>query len=174
MTYLEAILFGIVQGITEFLPISSTAHIIITELLLGYHFPGLAFEIYLHLASALAVIVFFQKDIYKIIAGFLAYFNNKTSENHTHFKFALFILIATAITGSLGIVLRGFADNYMKTPAFMAGALVVTGLFLIIIERFHRYGMRTEKEMKISDAIFVGLGQTLAVLPAFHAPGRPS
>lgn len=171
MSYLEGVIFGIVQGITEFIPISSTAHIIMVELLLGYQFPGLAFEIYLHLASALAVIVFFRRELLGVITGFLAYVRRRDPENRVMFYYGLYIIVATAITGVLGLSLKALVVNYMKTPYFMAGALMLTGLGLIVIERFHKYGNRREGEMTWRDAVVVGLGQTLAVLPGVSRSG---
>jgi len=171
ISYIEAIIFGIIQGITEFLPVSSTAHLVITELILGYDFPGLGFEIYLHLASALAVIIYFRKDLYDIMNGFFNYYNHKTTENKISFYFGLYIIIATIITGGLGVFLKNAVSEFMKTPQFMALTLSLTALFLIFIERIHEYGTRTEKEMKFSDSIIVGLGQTLAVLPGVSRSG---
>ncbi|QGU00836.1 Undecaprenyl-diphosphatase [Candidatus Syntrophocurvum alkaliphilum] len=171
MTYIEAIIFGIVQGITEFLPISSTAHIIITEHLLGYHFPGLTFEIYLHLASVLAVIIYFRKDLINVVTGFFAYLINKSANHRTQFMFGIYILIATIITGTLGIVLKGVIQDAMKTPTFIGVSLMITGTFLIIIERFRQYGERRIENMTYLDSIIVGLGQTLAVLPGISRSG---
>ena len=171
MNYIEALIFGIVQGITEFLPISSTAHMVITQLLLGYNFPGLAFEIFLHQASVLAVIIYFRRDILDVITGFFRYFQNKTQENRAQFFFAIYIVVATVLTGGLGVLLQDFVSESMKTPPFIAGALTVTGALLIFIEKFHRYGHRTEKNMNFFDALIVGLGQTLAVLPGISRSG---
>ncbi len=171
MHLIEAILFGIVQGITEFLPVSSTAHIIITELLLGYNFPGLAFEIYLHIASVFAVILYFRRDLWGVMNGFIKYFNEKNAENRVHFMFGIYIIVATVITGGLGVLLKDIVEEVMKTPVFIAGALTVTGTGLIFIERFQNYGNRTEKSMTFWDSIIVGLAQTLAVLPGISRSG---
>ena len=171
MKLIEALIFGIVQGITEFLPISSTAHIIITELLFGYHFPGLGFEIYLHLASVLAVVLFFRRELWEVICGFLGYFKQKNAHNRVHFFFGLYIIIATIITGGLGVLLKNLVVDVMKTPPFIAAALVVTGSALIFIERFKRYGSRKEAQMNVWDAVIVGLGQTVAVLPGISRSG---
>ncbi|RXJ03826.1 undecaprenyl-diphosphatase UppP [Anaerobacillus alkaliphilus] len=171
MSILEAILFGIVQGLTEFLPISSTAHIVITQLILGTPFPGLAFEIYLHIASILAVVIYFRKDLLAVIVGFFRYFKTKSAENRVHFLFALYIIVATFITGGLGILLKDYIGDNMKSPTFISVTLVVTGLGLVFIERFHRYGNRTEKEMTFLDSIIVGLAQTLSVLPGISRSG---
>lgn len=171
MSIIEALIFGFVQGITEFLPISSTAHIVITQILLGYTFPGFGFEIFLHLASILAIILYFRNDLREVIRGFINYILHRSSENRTSFFFGLYIIIATFITGALGIVLEGFMGEGLKTPPFIALALAVTGLFLIIIERFVRQGTRTEKDMTFLDAIVIGLVQTIAVFPGISRSG---
>ncbi|WP_368504629.1 undecaprenyl-diphosphate phosphatase [Alkalihalophilus sp. As8PL] len=171
MSLIEAIIFGIVQGITEFLPISSTAHIIITQMLLGYSFPGFGFEIFLHLASILAVIIYFRKDLVEVIVGFFSFFGNRSKENRVQFLFGLYIVVATGITGILGILLEGAIGNFLKTPPFIAIALATTGLFLIIIERFFKYGNRTVENMTFLDSVIVGLGQTLAVIPGISRSG---
>lgn len=171
MHLIEALIFGIVQGISEFLPISSTAHIIIVELLLGYNFPGLAFEIYLHIASVFAVMLYFRRELWAVITGFFSYFGKKTPENKIYFMFGIYIIIATAITGVLGIFLKFQVVEVMKTPAFIAFALVVTGTALILIERFKEYGNRREDNMTYLDAVLVGLAQTVAVLPGISRSG---
>jgi undecaprenyl-diphosphatase len=171
MSIIEALIFGVVQGITEFLPVSSTAHLVITQLLLGYEFPGLAFEIFLHLSSVLAVLVYFRKDLNAVLFGFFAYFSNRSPQNLVHFRFGMFILVATFITGLLGVLLSGFIGTWMKTPPFIAAALATTGLALIFIEYFHRYGSRLAKDMTWSDSVIVGLGQTIAVLPGISRAG---
>lgn len=171
MTIIEALIFGIVQGIAEFLPISSTAHIVIAQMLFGYTFPGLSFEIILHLGSVAAVILFFRKDIIHLIQVFFRFLLKRNTEDRPEFLFILFIIIATFITGALGIILEGAVGDGIKTPFVIAGSLTLTGIFLILIERFHRIGTRTEKEMTILDSIVVGLAQTLAVLPGISRSG---
>ncbi len=171
MTYFEAIIFGIVQGITEFLPISSTAHIVVTQYILGYSFPGLVFEIFLHVASVLAVIIYFRKELLAVTFGFFSYLKNRSEKNRVQFRFGIYIIVATAITGGLGVLLESRVQEFMKTPTFIAVTLSVTGVFLIILERFHRYGFRKEKDMTILDSIIVGVGQTIAVLPGISRSG---
>ncbi|MGM0651369.1 MAG: undecaprenyl-diphosphate phosphatase [Bacillota bacterium] len=171
MTLFEAIVFGIVQGLSEFLPISSTAHIIITELLFGYNFPGLSFEIYLHFASVFAVMIYLRRELWAVIKGFLLFFSEKSDSNRTHFMFGVYIIIATAITGSLGLLIKNLAVDTMKTPPFIAAALILTGSALILIERFKHYGNRKEDRMTYLDALIVGLAQTIAVFPGISRSG---
>ncbi|UCZ54683.1 undecaprenyl-diphosphatase [Bacillus shivajii] len=171
MTLIEAIIFGIVQGITEFLPISSTAHIVITQLIFGYTFPGLAFEIILHLASVLAVVLFFWRDLWRVVSGFFRFIIKRHIEDRTSFYFGTYILVATVITGVLGKTLSDMTAESIKTPPFIAASLAITGLALIFIERFHRTGSKTEETMTIWDSVIVGFGQTLAVIPGISRSG---
>lgn len=171
MSLFEAIIFGIVQGLTEFLPISSSAHIVITQLVFGYTFPGLSFEIFLHIASVLAVMIYFWKDLWRVIEGFFRFIVKRSKEDQTQFYFGIYILVATFITGSLGLLLEGAAGDWMKTPPVIASMLTVTGLALIFIERFHQYGERTEVNMSFKDSVLVGLGQTIAVMPGISRSG---
>ncbi len=171
MSFLEAVIFGIVQGITEFLPISSTAHIVITELLLGYHFPGLAFEVFLHLASVLAVSIYFRKDLQKVFTGFFSYMIKKREHDRVQYYFGWYILSATMVTGILGLLLKDYMGDSLKTPAVISSALIITGVFLIIIERIKIYGERTQKDMTFFDALIVGLGQSVAIIPGISRSG---
>jgi len=171
MSIFEAVIFGIVQGITEFLPVSSTAHIVITELLFGYHFPGLAFEIFLHMASVLAVCLYFRKDLFEIISGFFAYLFYRRKHDRTQYYFAWYIITATMITGILGLSLKNHIGDSMKTPSVISASLFVTGFFLIFIERIKVYGSRTQSSMNFLDAIIVGLGQSAAILPGISRSG---
>ncbi|MDQ0337381.1 undecaprenyl-diphosphatase [Caldalkalibacillus uzonensis] len=171
MSLLEALILGIVQGITEFLPISSTAHIVITSLLLDLPFPGLVMEIFLHLASVLAVIIYFRRDLAQIITGFFAFIRYRSPHDKVSFIFSIYIIIATMITGVLGVILTDFIAESLKTPPVIAISLVVTGSLLIFIERFHRYGNKNEETMGLKDTFVVALGQTLAVIPGISRSG---
>lgn len=171
MSYWEALLFGIVQGLTEFLPISSSAHIVVTQHLLGLTFPGLAFEIFLHLGSVLAVIFYFRADLIALISGFLRYIARRAPEDRVHFLFGLYIATATVITGVLGYFFQKWMGDGLKSPPVVAGALAVTGIFLILIERVKRPAGRTAEGMRWRDAIWVGLAQTVAVLPGISRSG---
>lgn len=171
MTYLEAIIFGIVQGLTEFLPISSTAHLAITGYLFGYSFPGLSFEIFLHQASVLAVILYFRKDLIELVIGFFRFLQLRRPEDRTNFFFGIYIAVATVITGGLGYLLHDAAEEYLKAPEVMAISLVLTGVFLVFIERFKEYGNLTEETMKLRHAVIVGLAQTAAVVPGISRSG---
>ncbi|WZY01214.1 undecaprenyl-diphosphatase UppP [Bacillus sp. FSL W7-1360] len=171
MNLLEAIILGLVQGITEFLPISSSAHLIIVQSMFDMSFDGFSFEILLHLASVLAVMLYYRQDLFNIIRGFFAYFTNRSSENRTMFYFALYLITATAITGIAGILFKDYISATLKTPTFIAISLAVTGIFLILIERVVRHGHRTERELTMRDGVFIGLAQCLALIPGLSRSG---
>lgn len=171
MTLMEALILGIVQGISEFLPISSTAHIVIVQILMDIEFPGYVLEIFLHLASVLAVIIYFRQDILEMINGFFAYFKTKTEKNKISFRYTLYLILATLITGILGILLKDFVADSLKSPIVIAISLALTGIFLIFIERYHQIGNKDESSMTIMDTVIIGLVQTLAVLPGISRSG---
>ncbi len=171
MSYWEAIILGIVQGITEFLPISSTAHIVIVQQLLGLYFPGLVFEIFLHQASILAVILFFRKDLIVLIQGFLRFLARRRPEDRVHFYFGIYIVVATFITGVLGLLLQNVMGDGLKSPLVVSAALATTGVFLILIERVRQLGNVTVETMGFRHAVIVGLAQTVAVLPGISRSG---
>ncbi|TVR51792.1 MAG: undecaprenyl-diphosphatase [Puniceicoccaceae bacterium] len=171
MTYWEAILLGLVQGLTEFLPISSTAHIVLAQRLLGLEFPGLVIEVFLHLASVLAVLLYFRREVAEVVTGFLRYLLRRDPGDRVQFFFGLYIAVATVITGVLGLLLQQSLGDGMKSTAVIAGALAVTGAFLVFIERFRRYGERRMEAMTFRDSVLVGLGQTVSVLPGISRSG---
>ncbi len=171
MSYLEAIIFGIVQGITEFLPISSTAHIVITAQLLGHSFPGLSFEIFLHQASVLAVILYFRKELMDLVLGFFRFIKTRRPEDRVHFMFGIYIAVATTITGVLGYTMQKTLMDQFRSPTVISASLLVTGMFLVFIERIRTYGDINESSMKLRHSILVGLGQTVAVIPGISRSG---
>lgn len=171
MTFWEAIILGVVQGLTEFLPISSTAHIVIVTYLLELEFPGLAFEIFLHQASVLAVIFYFRKDLWDLALGSLRFLRTRSREDRVHWMFGIYIVVATLITGVLGYLLQKAMGDGLKSPVVVAAALTVTGFFLIFIERFRKYGDITESGMKYRHSFLIGLGQTAAVFPGISRSG---
>lgn len=171
MNIIEAILLGFIQGITEFLPISSTAHIVIASDLMHLEFPGLTMEIFLHLASVLAVIMYFWKDLIRVIIGFFSYLKNRSEEHIVEYRFGWYIILATMITGVLGYLLQDSISDVIKTPPVIASSLVVTGIFIIFIERFHKYGSKTEATMNWKDSVIVAIGQTIAVIPGISRSG---
>lgn len=172
MTVLEAILFGLVQGLTEFIPISSTAHMVILGYMLKVPTPGLTFEIFLHLASLLAVLIYFRKDLVQLAIGSLRSFRRgATPADLTDRRMVIYLLVATAITGGLGLFLMESLGDSIKSPTLVGGALLVTATLLVVVERAKRLGDREPKDLRMLDAILIGLAQTIAVIPGVSRSG---
>jgi len=171
MNWFEALILGIVQGITEFLPISSSAHLIIVQKLFNLEIPGLAYEVFLHLASLLAVIIFYRHDLIRLIQEFFGFIINRNPKFKTSFWFSSYLIIATIITGVLGIILENKMDTNIKSMTIISITLLITGIALILIEKVIKYGNRSEANMTIMDAVWVGLAQTIAVIPGISRAG---
>ena len=153
MLTLKYIILGIVQGITEFFPVSSSAHLVILQRILGITQEGLALSIVLHLGTALALVVFFFKDIIEAL-------RNRA--------ILLLIIIATIITGIIGLTGKDFFERIFSSTRLVAFALIFTGLILIFSKKFSS-GKRDILDIK--DASFLGLAQGLAIIPGISRSG---
>lgn len=174
LNWFEALILGIIQGISEFLPVSSTAHLVIAERLLHLQIDGsntLTFEVFLHFSSLLAVIFYFRKDIFTLIQHFFKYLMTKKKQYYVNYKFSLFILLATLLTMIAGKGLETLLGDRLVHMATISASLIITGIFLIFIEHGIDEGNRKEGEMTLKDAIVVGLGQALAVIPGISRSG---
>lgn len=173
MNWFEALLLGIIQGISEFLPISSSAHLVLAEKILGINVNtnSLSFEVFLHLASLLAVICFFYREIIVITKDFFSYLFFKKKEALIHFRFSCFIICTTLVTMIVGKGIEELLEERITSAATIGAALIITGIFLIFIEHGIKIGERTERKMTLRDAIIVGLAQALAVIPGISRAG---
>jgi undecaprenyl-diphosphatase len=172
MSLIEAILFGLIQGITEFVPISSSAHMVILGYALNIRTPGLTFEIYLHFASLLAVLVYFRRDLWQLVLGSLRSFRQgATPEDRQARNLVLYLGIATAITGVLGTLLQNALGESIKSPPLVGGALLLTAVLLVVVERARAIGDRGPGNLRALDAILIGLAQTVAIIPGISRAG---
>ncbi|GAE24752.1 undecaprenyl-diphosphatase [Halalkalibacter wakoensis JCM 9140] len=174
MNWWEALLIGFIQGISEFLPISSTALLLIIQRLLdipiGQNFK-LAFETFLHIASVLAVIVYFRHELTKILLDFFSYLLTKRSTAKTNFRFVLLLILSMIITISLGKAIETFLGEQLTTPATIGVSLIITGLSLILIEHGLNEGGRTTSKLTWKDGLFIGFGQALSLIPGVSRTG---
>lgn len=158
MDLLEAILLGIIQGITEWLPISSSGHLALAQHLFGTEVP-VSFDIILHLGTLLAVIAYYRRDLFAMAKGIL-----NRDDKSLRLVFLLFIsAIPTAI---IGLLFRDFFESMFSSLLHIAGALAITGLFLIFVS--NRTG---NSQPKTSDALLIGAAQGLAVAPGISRSG---
>jgi undecaprenyl-diphosphatase len=170
MDIISAIILGIVQGITEFLPISSTGHLILARSLLGIgEESGLAFDAILHLATAFAVIVYFFDDIWGLMQAVLRKLGRMpVGEKDMTLLYAL--LIGTIPAVVLGLTLEGLMESVFRSPLLVAGVLVAGSVLFMYAEYKYQNSYRTG-EVSVGTGFKIGLFQSLALIPGMSRSG---
>ena len=172
----DAVFLGSLQGLTEFLPVSSSAHLVFAQSLLpGFHQPGLLFDIVLHLGTLLAVIFFLRKDIYPLLKALVPESWHGTppadaGAMSVRRRTILNIALATAVTGIIGLSFKNEVEKLFISPAFSAFMLVITGVLLFTASATRKAG-RGEGSITITDSIVIGIAQGLAVMPGLSRSG---
>ncbi len=170
--YFKIIILGIIQGITELLPISSTAHMRIIPSFLGWTDPGTPFSGAAQLASFFAVMLYFRKEIYSIASGSMNSLRNKNYASHD-FKMGLGIILGTIPVGVAGLLLKSklnTAGTSFRSLYVIGAASFVMGLLLIFCEKFCK-PTRELKDVTLKDAILVGIAQMFALIPGVSRSG---
>jgi len=169
MNIVYAIVLGFVQGATEFLPISSSGHLVLAEHLLGLKEVSLAFDVALHLGTLMAILVYFRNDF--LFMGRALLFGKLPGGDEVFYrKLAVFIVIAT-IPGVLsGLFLGDFAETYLRQPLIVASSLGGLALFLLWAERVGKR-QRDLQRLGALDAVIVGLAQAMAIVPGVSRSG---
>ncbi len=169
----ESIILGIIQGLTEFLPISSTAHLVIVPDLFDWNAPllnSLTFDVALHLGTLLAVVTYFFKDTVDLIAGFVNGLTKKSFNSDRKARFSLLVFLGTIPAGVLGVLLEKWVETKFRTPAVLATSLVVIGVVMWYAERLAKRIKKTDS-MTIKDALIIGFSQALALVPGTSRSG---
>ena len=168
MTMFEIIILAIIQGLTEFLPISSSAHLILPAEILGWKNQGLAFDVAVHVGSLLAVMIYFREDILRLT---IAWFSNGfTSRMSTDAKLAWFVVIGTIPAGLFGLLMKDYIEVYARSALVIAVTTIVFGLLLWYADAKAKQ-VRTTKDLTIKDTLFIGFAQALAVIPGTSRSG---
>ncbi|MEO8194645.1 MAG: undecaprenyl-diphosphatase UppP [Gemmatimonadales bacterium] len=169
MTTFEAIVLGIIQGLTEFLPISSSAHLALAPFLFGWQDPGLAFDVALHFGTLLAVLWYFRREWIKLLAAAGAILRTRRVDTAEK-KRVVFLILAT-IPGAIGgLLLEKKAETVFRAPALTAVALIVMGVILWAVDRFSSQERPIDK-MRWTDALLIGLAQVVALIPGVSRSG---
>lgn len=169
MDIFQAVFLGIVQGVTEVLPISSSGHLVLIPWLWGFEDPGLSFDVALHIGTLLAIIVYFRKDWIHIIQGFLSGIQNKQFKTAEE-RLPLFIVLAT-IPGILaGYFLNNFAEDLFRNPYLIAMMLIFFGYVLILAEKLDSQKKKLEK-LTAKSSLISGIAQAIAIIPGVSRSG---
>jgi undecaprenyl-diphosphatase len=150
---IKYIVLGIIQGLTEFFPVSSSGHLVIFGHLLGITEGEVAITVVLHLGTILAVVVFFFRDILKLVRDL---------------KLTGYVLLVTVITGIIGIAGKDFFEGLFKSPRMVSTALVVTGVILVLTRKLS--GSK-RNALNIRDALTLGIAQSIAIIPGISRSG---
>jgi undecaprenyl-diphosphatase len=166
----QALVLGIVQGATEFLPVSSSGHLVLVPWLLGWENLGLAFDTMLHLGTLTAVVVFFWDDLRGLVAGALFSLKERSLAGDPRRKLAWCIVLGTVPAAVLGFAFEDLFEALFAAPVYVGILLLATGVLLIIGERLGQKALGLD-QLGWADALLVGLGQALAIAPGISRSG---
>ncbi len=179
MSPLQAVVLGLVQGLTEFIPISSSAHLIIVPWLLGWPDPGLTFDVALHLGTLAALLAYFWGDWVSLLAGLLESLAGRGRARHQSQSLLWFILVGSVPGGIAGVLGDKYIERFFHQPSSphqatpmlaIAGLMAALGLALWVGERHARH-RRLLADLTWKDAVLIGLAQALALLPGVSRSG---
>ena len=169
MEPLQAVVLALVQGLTEFLPISSSAHLILVPALLGWPDQGLAFDVAVHAGSLVAVVAYLRRDLAILASGWLRCIlaGRPFASESRH---AWMVIAATLPVGLAGLLAGDAVELHLRSPAVIAAANLVFALLLLGADRWGA-GTRGDRSLTLRDAVFVGLAQALALIPGASRSG---
>src|SRR3954451_9355030 len=170
MSAVQAIVLGIVQGLTEFLPISSTAHLRIVPAFCGWDDPGAAFTAVVQLGTTAAVLLYFRRDLLAIASAFIAGLRDPARRGTLESRLGWFILLGTIPIGILGLAFKHPVEHQFRTLELVGAALIVGGLVLGWSERAGSKD-RDIEQLDRRDAAIIGLAQAAALVPGISRSG---
>ncbi len=168
MSWLQIVVLAIVQGLTEFLPISSSGHLVLLPAVFGWSDQGLAFDVAVHFGSLIAVCLFFRSDVVALLRGGCQLLGrkNKTPES----QLALVLGIGTIPAAIAGLTMAGWIEASLRDPAVIVVTLSGYGIIMVLADRFGRRE-RNISGVRLSDAIWIGCAQALALIPGTSRSG---
>src|SRR3954470_6611644 len=173
MSILHAVLLGVVEGITEFLPVSSTGHLTVVERLLGYptDAPGVtAFTAIIQTGAVLAVMLFLREDIERLVRAVVTGARNPRARSHLDFRFAVAIVLGSIPIGIVGLVFKNQMETGLRSLWFVAVALIVGSAVMAYADR-RATGARGERNVTWHDTLVMGLAQCTALIPGVSRSG---
>lgn len=166
MTFLEALIFGVVQGLTEFIPVSSSGHLVILHSFLNTNLQGVSFDVLLHLATLLAVILYFRKDIAVIMKNILNLFSGEeVSIKDKRLIYGL--IIATIPAAVLGVFLDSIIEHIFRSTLSVAVALIIGSIVFFVAEKISK----EDRTISNKNSFLVGCFQALALVPGVSRSG---
>ncbi|MBF0382526.1 MAG: undecaprenyl-diphosphate phosphatase [Magnetococcales bacterium] len=170
MEWLQAVFLGLIQGVTEFLPISSSGHLILTPYIFGWQDQGLIFDVAVNTGTLMAVVIYFRHDIQNLISGFRRSLNRGGLQNNPQGYLAWSVAIATIPIGLAGLFLKDHVETYLRHPHVVAAASIIFAIFLWLSDRNGRERKNID-ELSWRDAVIIGVGQVFALIPGASRAG---
>jgi undecaprenyl-diphosphatase len=187
MTFIQALLLGVLQGATEFLPVSSSGHLVLVPWLLGWPSPGLGFDVVVHWGTACAVLIYFWRDWLSILRAVLRWLTGLLrrplagerqpldEEDRANVRLAALIVLGSIPAGLAGVALEDLFESMFARPSAAAGFLLVTAGLLtaseFIARRVSEADARSMRALGWPDALLIGLAQALAIFPGISRSG---
>lgn len=168
MDALHAIVLALVQGLTEFLPVSSSAHLILLPRLLGWTDQGLAFDVAVHIGTLTAVLAYFRHDVMKLLSAWLQSCVKWQLDDDA--RLAWLVILGTMPVAVAGLLLHDFIEHALRSPVVIAVATIGFGLILGLSDLRGRK-IRTETSLRVTDVLWIGLAQALALIPGTSRSG---
>ncbi len=174
MTIVQAVLLGILQGITEFLPVSSSGHLVLAQELLNISHEGdISFEVFVHFGTLFSVLVTFRREILEILSAFVALFKRPRDfpvlyRSNEHLRLGIFIVIGCFPAGIIGLMYEHQVENLFADPKLVAVMLMITG-FVIFLTRF--VDPKKDAQVGLISSIIIGCAQAVAIIPGISRSG---
>ena len=167
MGLFQAILLGLLQGATEFLPISSSGHLVLAEKFLNVGTEDIVFNVFVHFGTFVAVVIYFRREIRDIIIGVWSWLRGKENPNREEALLAGYIAIGTIPAVVIGVAFKGYIEAAFQSPVFASAMLICTGLILVST----RFALSKGKRVEARSSFVVGCAQALAMLPGISRSG---
>ncbi|GAA3423155.1 undecaprenyl-diphosphate phosphatase [Streptosporangium nondiastaticum] len=169
--WFEAVVLGLVQGLTEFLPISSSAHIRVVSALLGWQDPGAAFTAVIQLGTEAAVVIYFRKDIWEIISTWTRSLWRPDLRSHHAARMGWYVIAGTIPIVVLGLLFKDSIETVFRDLRLIGTTLIVFGAILWLADRTARNKLTLQKNLSLTHALVYGFAQSLALIPGVSRSG---
>ncbi len=168
MSWLQIVVLAIVQGLTEFLPISSSGHLVLVPSVFAWGDQGLAFDVAVHFGSLLAVCIYFRDDVVALVRGGLQLLGLKNDSPES--RLALVLGVGTVPAAIAGLTLGGWIEGHLRDPAVIVVTLSAYAIVMVLADRYGRRE-RTITGLTLGDALWIGCAQALALIPGTSRSG---
>jgi undecaprenyl-diphosphatase len=170
VSWFEAIILGVVQGLTEFLPISSSAHLLILSQLFGWDDPGAAFTAVTQIGTEMAVIIYFRREIGAILRAWARSITNADARRDPDARIGWLVLIGTIPIAVLGVLFKDQIETIARNLWLVSMMLIIFGILLGVADALGAR-VKTERDLTVRDGILFGLAQSLALIPGVSRSG---